>query len=73
MIISDLFAALIAKARLTIAFALASVASAMVLWRAPKHEVRTSVRVYSILVTVALLMATFYLAYWGVIGWRTWA
>jgi CubicO group peptidase (beta-lactamase class C family) len=57
----------------TIIFAVASVASGVVLWRVPKQEVRASVRTYSTVVTVALLIATAYLAYWGVIGWRTWA
>ena len=56
----------------TIAYAVASVASAMALWRAPRLEVRSLVRSYSIAVTLALLIATAYLAYWGVIGLRTW-
>jgi CubicO group peptidase (beta-lactamase class C family) len=57
----------------TITYAVASVASAIALWRAPKHEVRSGVRVYSIAVTLALLTAAAYLAYWGLIGLRTWA
>jgi CubicO group peptidase (beta-lactamase class C family) len=57
----------------TVAFALASLASALALWRAPKQEVRTRVRTYSMAVTLALLTAAVYLAYWGVIGFRTWA
>jgi CubicO group peptidase (beta-lactamase class C family) len=64
---------LVAALSLTITFAVASIASVVVLWRVPKHEVRRSVRCYSMAVTVALLIATLYLAYWGVIGWRTWA
>jgi hypothetical protein len=31
------------------------------------------VRRYSSVVTLALLIATAYLAYWGIIGLRTWA
>ncbi len=58
---------------MTIAFALASVASALSIWRSPKEGVRPSVRRFSILVTTALLIATAYLAYWGIIGLRTWA
>jgi len=57
----------------TILFALASVASAITLWRAPAGAVRRGVRGYSIVVTFALLITTAYLAYWGVIGLRTWA
>ncbi len=54
-------------------FAVASVASAIALWRAPAGTVRRGVRGYSMVVTVALLITTAYLAYWGVIGLRTWA
>lgn len=57
----------------TIGFAVAAVASAIALWRAPAQTVRRGVRRYSIAVTVALLIATAYLAYWGIIGLRTWA
>ena len=54
-------------------FALASLASAAALWLAPRQEVRASVRWYSIVVTAALLMAAAYLAWWGIIGLRTWS
>jgi CubicO group peptidase (beta-lactamase class C family) len=57
----------------TILFAVASLASAVAVWRANRKEVRRAVRRYSIVVAVALLIATAYLAYWGVIGLRTWA
>jgi hypothetical protein len=57
----------------TIAYAVASVASAIVLWRAPKEGVRSRVRRYSIAVTLALVIAAAYLAYWGIIGLRMWA
>jgi CubicO group peptidase (beta-lactamase class C family) len=57
----------------TIAFAVAAVASAIALWRAPADGVRRGVRRYSTMVTAALLIATAYLAYWGFIGLRTWA
>jgi CubicO group peptidase (beta-lactamase class C family) len=57
----------------TVAYAVASVAAAIALWRARKKEVRSRVRGYSIAVTLALLIAAAYLAYWGIIGWRTWA
>lgn len=58
---------------LTIVFAVASLMSAISLGRAPKPEVRKGVRAYSIAVSVALVIATLYLAYWGIIGVRTWA
>jgi hypothetical protein len=57
----------------TIAYAVASVASAIAVWRAKKDAVRGSVRVYSALVSIALLIATAYFFYWGMIGLRTWA
>jgi hypothetical protein len=57
----------------TVGFAVASVASAIALWRAPAGAVRRGVRRFSIAVTVALLIGTVYLAYWGMIGLRTWA
>lgn len=57
----------------TLVFALASIASVISLWRAPREGVRRSVRIYSVIVTVALMIATTYFAYWGIIGLRTWA
>ncbi len=56
----------------TMAYAVASVAAAVALWRAPKQEVRRRVRDYSMAVTAALLIAAAYLAYWGIIGLRAW-
>ena len=57
----------------TTAFALAVLASAVAVWRAPGEGVRPAVRRFSTIVTVALLIALVYLAYWGIIGLRTWA
>ncbi|MGA2084909.1 MAG: serine hydrolase domain-containing protein [Terracidiphilus sp.] len=54
-------------------FAAASLASAAALWLARKKEIRCSVRWFSIAVTSALLITAVYLAYWGVIGIRTWS
>jgi len=54
-------------------FAFASLASAYALWRARTQQIRGYVRWFSIAVTVALLIATVYLAWWGIIGMRTWA
>ena len=56
----------------SIMFAAAAIASALCVWRSPVREVRRSVRAYSMAVTVALLIAVAYLAYWGIIGLRTW-
>ena len=56
----------------TIAFPVAAIASAIALWRAHAAEVRPGVRWYSTAVTAALLIASAYLAYWGLIGLRTW-
>jgi len=57
----------------TLAYAVASVAAAIACWRAPKDGVRSGVRWHSIAVTLALVIAAAYLAYWGMIGLRTWA
>ncbi len=57
----------------TVAFAIASLGSAISLWRAPVDAVRRGVRRFSLTVMVALLIAAAYLAYWGIIGLRTWA
>jgi hypothetical protein len=56
----------------TLAFGGASVASAVSLWLARKRKIRRSVRWFSTAVTSALLIAAVYLAYWGIIGIRTW-
>jgi CubicO group peptidase (beta-lactamase class C family) len=57
----------------TLLFAAASIAAAIALWLARKQPIRKGVRRFSIAVTAALLIATAYLAYWGVIGIRFWA
>ncbi len=57
----------------TVAFGIAALASAISFWRTPRETVRSGVRRFSLIVTVALLIAAAYLAYWGVIGLRTWA
>ena len=58
---------------LTLIFAATSLASAVAVWRARKKEIRRSVRWYSIAVITALMIAALYLAWWGVIGIRTWS
>jgi hypothetical protein len=57
----------------TIVFAGAALMSAVSLWWRPKEAARRGVRRFSLVVTVALLIAVAYLAYWGIIGLRTWA
>ncbi len=57
----------------TLAFAVSSLGSAIACWRAPREGVRRGVRRFSMIVTIALLIATAYLAHWGIIGLRTWA
>jgi CubicO group peptidase (beta-lactamase class C family) len=49
----------------TIAYAVAAVASAIAVWRAPVEKVRRRIHTYSIMVTAALLISTAYLAYWA--------
>jgi CubicO group peptidase (beta-lactamase class C family) len=53
-------------------FGLATLASVWALWRARKQEIRKSVCWFSLVVTAGLLIAALYLAWWGVIGMRTW-
>ena len=57
----------------TVTFGIASLGSAISLWRTPAQSVRRGVRRFSLVVTFALLIAAVYLAYWGIIGLRTWA
>ena len=57
----------------TLIFGAASIASAVALWLARKREIRSRVRWFSMAVTSALLIATAYFAYWGVMGIRTWS
>ncbi len=56
----------------TLAYGVASIAGAIALWRMRNHEVRNSVRMFSIFVILALLVAAAYFAYWGFFGLRTW-
>jgi hypothetical protein len=57
---------------MTLVFAISVVASLVSVLRAG-DEVRRGVRRLSMLVTAALVIAAAYLAYWGIIGLRTWA
>jgi hypothetical protein len=57
----------------TVLYAVASLASAVASWRAPRQAVRRGVRWHSIAVSLGLLIAAAYFAYWGMIGIRTWA
>jgi len=57
----------------SLAFAVTSLASVFALWRARRKEIRSDVYSFSVAATLALLVVTMYLAYWGGIGIRTWA
>jgi hypothetical protein len=57
----------------TVAFGIAALVSMLVLWRAPRQQIRKGVRWFSFAVIVPLFIAALYLTYWGVIGLRTWA
>lgn len=57
----------------TLVFALAALASFFVALRRPEEGVRRGVRRFSLIVSLALVIAAAYLAYWGIIGVRTWA
>lgn len=56
----------------TLVFAIATLSSAVALFRTRNRPVRQAVRWFSIAVTVGLLIGTAYFAYWGDIGLRTW-
>jgi CubicO group peptidase (beta-lactamase class C family) len=56
----------------TIIFPVASFASVIALWRAPKDKIRRVVLIHSTMTALALAITTTYLAYWGIIGLRTW-
>ena len=58
---------------MTIIFAAAVLVSLVSWLRAPQEGVRPSVRTFSRVVILALLIAALYLAYWDIIGLRTWA
>jgi CubicO group peptidase (beta-lactamase class C family) len=57
---------------LTVAFAVSSLASAYAVWTARWRAVRHGVYSYSVVATLALLIATAYFAYWHIIGLTTW-
>jgi hypothetical protein len=57
----------------TLLFAIFSLAAASALWQARNQPIRRFVRWFSTFVTLALLIAAVYLAWWGVIGIRTWS
>jgi hypothetical protein len=57
----------------TIVYAAAVLVSLVSWLRAPQEGVRPGVRKFSRVVILALLIAALYLAYWDMIGLRTWA
>ena len=57
----------------TSAFAIASIVSLLTALSRPKDGVRPRVRRFSLLVSIALVLATAYFAYYGIIGVRMWA
>jgi hypothetical protein len=57
----------------TLLYVAACIACLLALWRARKTEIRRLVRWHSTAVIAALTIVALYLAYWGVIGIRTWS
>lgn len=57
----------------TVAFALLSLWCGHAFWTRRKAPLGRAFRTYAALTTSALLISTAYAAYWGVIGWRSWA
>jgi hypothetical protein len=58
---------------LTWLFALTTIAGFVQAIRARQWDVRPAVRRHALLVSIANLIVLVYLAYWGIIGLRTWA
>jgi len=58
---------------LTILFALLSLAALLQAWRARHWPIRRAVFLHSLLTAAACTALTLYLAWWGIIGLRTWA
>ena len=56
----------------TLAYAVSVLFSAYAWLRAPKEGVRRGVRIFSRVVTLALLISAVYLGYWGIINLRSW-
>jgi CubicO group peptidase (beta-lactamase class C family) len=56
----------------TVVFAASSVLGGVTAVRAPRAAVRRGVRVYALVAGALNLLAVGYLAWWGVIGWRSW-
>ena len=56
----------------TLLFAVTSLIAAWAAWKARAEGVRRGVRIYSMIVSAALVLATIYFAWWGIIGLRTW-
>lgn len=57
----------------SLAFGIASLISVVALWRVSRQDARKGVRWFSLAVVPPLFIAAIYLAYWGVIGLRTWS
>lgn len=58
---------------LTILFAVTSLAALAQAWRGRHWPIRRGVLLHSLLVAAACVALAIYLAYWGMIGFRTWA
>jgi hypothetical protein len=58
---------------LTWLFALTTIAGLVQAIRARQWDVRPVVRRHALLVSIANVIVLAYLAYWGIIGLRTWA
>jgi CubicO group peptidase (beta-lactamase class C family) len=56
----------------TLAFGLSALIGALVAWRRGAAEVKRGVRLYARVVCSVNAVVAAYLAWWGVIGWRTW-
>jgi len=57
----------------TLFFLVTALAGAFVSWRSPDEGVRPGVRRFSKIVSLAMLITAAYLAYFGIIGLRTWS
>ena len=56
----------------TLVFPVAAVLGLVAVLRAPRAELRRGLRIYALVAGVWNVVATAYVAWWGVIGWRSW-
>jgi hypothetical protein len=57
----------------TLCFPVASVAGFVLVRRAPPAELGRATRIYALVASSLNVIASAYLAWWGMLGWRSWS